>query len=104
MPMIRVDEEVYAALGNKGTAADSYNDVLRRELSLPDRRVHELRRRGVMKSDKQDLNDLMMTVDRHLPGHWSQAHTRMYQILRVVAGFMNAPSNLSTAEPIPSRR
>lgn len=95
MPMIRVDDEVYERLTEMGRMADSYNDVLRRLLGLPEKEKLKKTRPTPLVPEEEDLHQFLSATDKHLPEHWSHSRERMSQILWVVAEFLNTPKNLS---------
>ena len=74
-PMIRVDDEVYEHLNQRGRTEDSFNDVIRRELGLPAKRQalpqvsrspNHLGPRAVAEALAPALT---AALDRHLPPH-----------------------------------
>src|SRR5260370_35772757 len=114
MPTIRVDDDVYEELRNRGKTGDSFSDVLRPLLHLPRkagplipvggssplsafrREVRGLadqvsRQLGSPKSDAGDVTRLEQIVSRHLPSHWSDAPKHVDQILSVVAHGLSQP-------------
>lgn len=96
--MIRVDDDVYEALATRGEELDTFNDKLRRLLSLPDLHVASLQNHGATKRGEQKLIELVEIANRHLPKHWSNSRARMYQILRVVAAYLKGSNAQGPAE------
>lgn len=103
-PMIRVDDEVYEHLNQRGRTEDSFNDVIRRELGLPAKRQalpqvsrspNHLGPRAVAEALAPALT---AALDRHLPPHWSETPERRAQILEVATLFLTTDQSWSTAE------
>lgn len=104
VPMIRIDEEVYEYLNQRGHTEDTFNDVLRRELGLGQKKSSRGGTRSMSGSTGttrlEHLNALRLTplLDKHLPPHWGDARARRDQILQVVEAFLNTPNEWTTAE------
>jgi hypothetical protein len=102
--MIRVDDEVYEHLNQRGRTEDSFNDVIRRELGLPPKRQttpqepqspDDTNPRAVAKA----LAPVLLTaLDGHLPPHWSETPERRAQILEVAMLFLTTDQSWSTAD------
>lgn len=90
MPNIRIDDEVYMYLNNKGKVEDSFNDVLRRELGLDHKKV-EYRFKTNMPLHKEDREMLTGIVDKHLPSHWRATSARQKETLMVIERFLETP-------------
>jgi hypothetical protein len=103
-PMIRVDDEVYEQLNQRGRTEDSFNDVIRRELGLPSKKQ-------AMPQDSRSTDDpnpraiaealapaLVAALDCHLPPHWSETPERRSQILEVATLFLTTDQSWSTVE------
>ena len=100
MPMIRVDDEVYQHLNERGNTEDTFNDVIRRELGLPPRKPS----RAVTRGDSETMPSTatasgeypptsIAALDKHLPHHWSDTRARREQILDVFAAFLGMPKD-----------
>lgn len=98
MPLIRVDDEVHECLRNRGRTAETYNDVIRRELNLPP--SPERSARGPVPATRNDplLQRFVELLNKHLPKHWSHGNQRAFQIALVVAEYLKIPKNLTPAE------
>jgi hypothetical protein len=102
--MIRIDDEVYEYLNQRGHTEDTFNDVLRRELGLGQKKSSKGGTRSVSGSagttTQEHLNASRLTplLDKHLPSHWGDTRARRDQILQVVEAFLNTPREWTTAE------
>lgn len=104
-PMIRVDDEVYEYLNQRGRTEDSFNDVIRRELGLSPKR-QAARQDPPASSDEPSPRAvaaalgsvLSEALDRHLPSHWSETPERRTQILEVVTLFLTTDKSWPTAD------
>ena len=103
-PMIRVDDEVYEYLNQRGRTEDSFNDVIRRELQLSPKR-QSARQNSPTLDDSTPravaaaLGSLLSeALDRHLPPHWSETPERRTQILEVVTLFLTTDKSWPTAD------
>lgn len=96
MPMIRVDEEIYEFLNQRGRTEDTFNDVLRRELGLGSKKRsgHRIDREHKVENQTKNssgASSLTSLVDKHLPAHWRSTRARGDQILRVVTTYLRTP-------------
>jgi hypothetical protein len=104
VPMIRVDDEVYEYLNQRGRTEDSFNDVVRRELGLSPKRP-AVQQDPPGSSDEPGLGavaaalgGVLSALDRHLPPHWSETPERRTQILKVVTLFLTTDKSWPTAD------
>jgi len=100
MPTIRVDDDVFEELRNRGKTGDSFSNVLRPllGLALKKRRTtgraaqmekipeHLREKLGLMSSDTAERLEELLS--KHLPEHWNNAPMRRDHILSVVYEFL----------------
>jgi len=101
MPTIRVDDDVYEALRNRGKTGDSFSDVLRPLLGLGSmgRRAPgpSSAKEGVKTGlDEGALGRLDQIASKYLPPHWNDAPQRRNQILATIATFVSQPSTTAS--------
>jgi hypothetical protein len=101
MPMIRVDDEVYEYLNQRGRTEDSFNDVIRRELGLSPKT--QTARQGSKTDGPRSMaaapaSKLSEALDRHLPPHWSETPERRAQILEVATVFLRTDKSWPAAD------
>lgn len=103
MPTIRIDQEIYDYLNEKGKTADTFSDVLRRELGLDQKPTKGQIMRHLITGLADDqrshsVEAIRGATDRHLPPHWASTPAREAQIIRVVKEFVRMPRNLSVED------
>ena len=109
MPTIRIDDDVYEVLRKRGKTGDTFSDVIRPLVGLPDPRATpdtlapEDVRELVKALDGVDEGDAMIeafldVISGHLPPNWADGQKRAQQILWVVVKFLAEPAEHSIAE------
>jgi hypothetical protein len=102
MPNIRVDEEVYGYLNERGNTEDTFNDVIRRELGLTTSSKSEAKMFAKTVSQSEptegvDLEFIRKLMIRHFP-QFNPESKHGTQLLKHVVQFLVAPSNWTTRD------
>ncbi len=106
MPMIRVDDEVYQHLNDRGKTEDTFNDVLRRILGLEAKRrrsgertpqERKARTTQTRSVPPNEMAELWSVIEKHLPPRLSNAVHRR-QIEKLVVSFLEAPADWTTKD------
>ena len=97
MPTIRIDQDIYDYLNERGKTADTFNDVLRRELGLSRKSPPKV---PFYRNHTEEATDAKMRqfADRHLPPHWAHTPARKKEILMVIEEVLRQPEDWSVAD------
>lgn len=97
MPTIRIDQDIYDYLNERGKTVDTFNDVLRRELGVEPKPVQK-RPSQVGSSEVSAEGKLREVLDAHLPSHWVGTRAREEEIRMVIVEFLRLPGTWTTKD------